>query len=673
MHFVFPTFLYAFIALSIPIIIHLFYFRKYKKVYFPDIRFLKKLQEQKSNINQLKQRLILLARLAAIFFLVLAFAQPFFGKKETGNASNTFSAVYIDNSPSTQLVKNGETILDIEKNQAKQVANALNPDDKIALITNDLYNSYQRWMTKQDFIDAVDKIKPSKQQKSLEEVFLKQNTLLESAGSNQKNRFIFSDFQTYIIDNLKIDTNFTTYLLPIQTKGENNVFVDTCWLGSPIVQLNTNNKLFVRFKNSGEKVVTNKPVTLKINEQVKSVKEINVAANSYSVDSFSFSIQKSGIQNIEVVFNDYPITYDDAFFASFEVKQNEHVLSVEDVESTNHIAAIFSTDNYFIYTKNDVLQIDYSKLASYDFIVLNQVKEISSGLINSLKIYIQNGGALFVIPAKDINLESYNALFNNLGIGSISAIKTQKAAVQKLNLNEKIYQGVFVQIPKNIDLPKIEKYYPINFNAQRMHYDIMSSTTNTPLLSKFILGNGIFYIQSTPLDNSFSDIGAKAVYAPIVYNMALMKNYASPLFYTIGKDNTISIPAVQNSHQEQVAITNQKQEFIPESRVLGNTIFLNIKQALESDGFYQIKQGKQTNLGNLAFNFDRKESELNFVTSKKLESRFDLPNFKILEQKNSNIFAQVKHIKDGTVLWKIFIVLALLCLLIEILLIRFLK
>ncbi|HNK90646.1 MAG TPA: BatA domain-containing protein, partial [Chitinophagales bacterium] len=99
MHFVFPTFLYALIALSIPIIIHLFYFRKYKKVYFPDIRFLKKLQEQKSNINQLKQRLILLARLAAIFFLVLAFAQPFFGKKETLNPANTYAAVYIDNSP----------------------------------------------------------------------------------------------------------------------------------------------------------------------------------------------------------------------------------------------------------------------------------------------------------------------------------------------------------------------------------------------------------------------------------------------------------------------------------------------------------------------------------------------------------------------------------------------
>lgn len=673
MHFVFPTFLYALIALSIPIIIHLFYFRKYKKVYFPDIRFLKKLQEQKSNINQLKQRLILLARLAAIFFLVLAFAQPFFGKKETLNPANTYAAVYIDNSPSTQLIKDGETILDIEKNQAKQVANALNPNDKIALITNDLYNSYQRWMNKQDFINAVDNIKSSKQQKNLEEVFLKQNALLESAGSNPKNRFIFSDFQTYIIENLKIDTNFTTYLLPIQTKGENNVFVDTCWLGSPFVQLNSNNKLFVRFKNSGEKTVSNKSVTLKINEQVKSVKDINIAANSYSLDSFTFSIQKSGVQNIEVVFNDYPITYDDAFYASFEVKQNEHILNVEDVESTKHISAIFSTDNYFIYTKNDVRQIDYSKLSSYDFIVLNQIKEISSGLINSLKIYIQNGGALFVIPAKDINLESYNTLFNNLGIGTLSAIKTQKSEVRKLNLNEKIYQGVFAQIPKNIDLPKIEKFYPLNVNAQTMHYDIMSSTTNTPLLSKFIVGNGIVYIQSTPLDISFSDIGTKAVYAPIVYNMAIIKNYAPSLFYTIGKDNLIKIPALQNNHQEQVSISNQTQEFIPESRMLGNVLSLNVKQNLERDGFYKIKIGNHTILGNIAFNFNRKESDLNFATIENLENRFDFPNFKILEQKNSNIFAQVKHIKDGTVLWKIFIVLALLCLLIEILLIRFLK
>ena len=106
------SFLNYYIIFTLCILYFRLYFRKYKKVYFPDIRFLKKLQEQKSNINQLKQRLILLARLAAIFFLVLAFAQPFFGKKETLNPANTYAAVYIDNSPSTQLIKDGETILD---------------------------------------------------------------------------------------------------------------------------------------------------------------------------------------------------------------------------------------------------------------------------------------------------------------------------------------------------------------------------------------------------------------------------------------------------------------------------------------------------------------------------------------------------------------------------------
>ncbi|MEP6647066.1 MAG: BatA domain-containing protein, partial [Saprospiraceae bacterium] len=34
MQFLYPSFLWALTALSIPIILHLFYFRRYKKVYF---------------------------------------------------------------------------------------------------------------------------------------------------------------------------------------------------------------------------------------------------------------------------------------------------------------------------------------------------------------------------------------------------------------------------------------------------------------------------------------------------------------------------------------------------------------------------------------------------------------------------------------------------------------
>ena len=77
MSFVYPAFLWALAALSIPIIIHLFNFRRYKTVYFPDISFLKEVKQETDSRSKIKHWLVLLMRLLAISFLVFAFAQPF--------------------------------------------------------------------------------------------------------------------------------------------------------------------------------------------------------------------------------------------------------------------------------------------------------------------------------------------------------------------------------------------------------------------------------------------------------------------------------------------------------------------------------------------------------------------------------------------------------------------
>jgi len=76
MQFLYPAFLWALTALSIPIILHLFYFRRYKKVYFSNLRFLREVKEETSARNRLRNLLILLARILAMAFIILAFAQP---------------------------------------------------------------------------------------------------------------------------------------------------------------------------------------------------------------------------------------------------------------------------------------------------------------------------------------------------------------------------------------------------------------------------------------------------------------------------------------------------------------------------------------------------------------------------------------------------------------------
>ena len=73
MQFLYPNILWALFTLTIPVIIHLFNFRRYKTVYFSNVAFLKNIRKETKSRSNLKNILILIARLLALAFLVLVF------------------------------------------------------------------------------------------------------------------------------------------------------------------------------------------------------------------------------------------------------------------------------------------------------------------------------------------------------------------------------------------------------------------------------------------------------------------------------------------------------------------------------------------------------------------------------------------------------------------------
>src|SRR6187431_3204710 len=114
MLFTYPAFLFALSALSIPIIVHLFNFRRFKKIYFTNVRFLKEIKQDTRNRSRLKHLLILASRILAVIFLVLAFAQPFIpakGSKAVAGAKRV--SVYIDNSFSMDAISSNGDLLEV--------------------------------------------------------------------------------------------------------------------------------------------------------------------------------------------------------------------------------------------------------------------------------------------------------------------------------------------------------------------------------------------------------------------------------------------------------------------------------------------------------------------------------------------------------------------------------
>ena len=101
MQFKHPEILYFLFLLVIPILVHLFQFRRFKKEYFTNVKLLKEIQIQTRKSKSIKKWLLLATRLLLLVALIIAFAQPFFTAKDPQNKENEL-IILLDNSFSMQ-------------------------------------------------------------------------------------------------------------------------------------------------------------------------------------------------------------------------------------------------------------------------------------------------------------------------------------------------------------------------------------------------------------------------------------------------------------------------------------------------------------------------------------------------------------------------------------------
>lgn len=202
MQFLYPAFLFGLLALAIPVIIHLFNFRRFKTVYFTNVRFLKNIQEETATKSRLKHILVLISRMLAITFLVLAFAQPFIPSEQSANkATKKAVSIYIDNSFSMEAVNNDEQLLNIAKRKAEEIVNGYTIDDQFQLLTNDMEAKHQRLVSKEEMLQMITQVQRTPEVRSLSEIVKRQRDILNrDKAQSQKNIYAISDFQKMQLD-----------------------------------------------------------------------------------------------------------------------------------------------------------------------------------------------------------------------------------------------------------------------------------------------------------------------------------------------------------------------------------------------------------------------------------------------------------------------------------------
>lgn len=185
MRFVHPEILWALTALAVPVLIHLFNFRRYKKIAFSNVSFLKEVQSETTRSSKIRHLLILICRLLVFTSIIFAFAQPFFptALSERMNGVRAVS-VYVDNSLSMQGIQDGISLLESSKQKASALINSFSNNDRFQIISNNFKGTDQRLLSKDEALQTIQSITLSPETKLLSAVFTRQRELLTKSAAD---------------------------------------------------------------------------------------------------------------------------------------------------------------------------------------------------------------------------------------------------------------------------------------------------------------------------------------------------------------------------------------------------------------------------------------------------------------------------------------------------------
>lgn len=677
MSFANPAALWGLLLLAVPLVVHLFSFRTLKRVYFSNLQFLKEVKEESRRKSQLKHLLLLFLRMLAIAAVVLAFAKPQWGNQKAVATAGGLShhAVFIDNSPSMSLEGSEGLLLEQAKAAARSIAAQARPDDRFQLITQELLPISQRWLSRDAFLDAVDGVQLSSRSHPLSLIYERQRALILNMSERRSTQvYLLSDFQKSVSDleAMGVDSSMQLFLLQLNANSVANLYVDSCWLTQPLLRKNVPAKLVYRIRNGGEQAASGIRVQLRINEIQKGLSNVDVPANGQLIDTIAFSPDAVGLQKAVLSLDDRVFAYDDAWYMQMQVQEALPLLLLHEPKQTPYVTALFAEDDFIRLSKQLLSRLDYNTLSTYKAVVLDGVEQPGSGLVNSLKLMVDEGASVIIIPSANKNQTPLNELLSAFGAGNLTDVVVQKQQVTALEIKDVLFEQTFSFLPEQLSLPAVNQYF--GYQAKPDDRVLMRMTNGAPLLVRRAVGQGNVLLFLAALAPEWTDFQQHALFVPTLYRAALLGSSSSQLAYRLGAASQLSLSAAGGVLNGLISLQNEQLNYLPEVRKQGNRLRLDLKSGELVPGHYQVHEdGKPVPNMGIALNGDAAESQLGSWSANDLSAMAERAGWEWFEVSKAELAGQFQISASDSALWKWLLLLVLVFLLLETLIIKFVR
>ncbi len=664
MSFLFPLFLLAGLALIIPVLIHLFNLRRYKRVAFPDTRFLRNIQLSTKKQSKIRNWRLLITRLLFLAALVLAFAQPYWGGSGQRGTGKHLTVIYIDNSYSMTVAEGQMSLLQQAKMKTRQLVAASDQQSRFLLLTNDRMSA-MRPLMKEEALKEIDLIQPVAKAVSLKQVLAS----VQAAQANEPGRewdvFFFSDLQQSSLmpaeTTLRSPAHTSFYFYPLQLPDAANLYVDTAFFLSPVIDSRQSNSLLVKVRKSGKGEAPAGNVQLSVNGQVRAVSAIALR-DSLWVDTLEVQMGDSGWQQLEIALVDHPLVFDDTFRLAARTVPQLSVLTVAEQGISPFLQAAFRTYEGFRSKVTPAAQIDKSEWPAYNLIVLQNIRAITPALKDAVAEALDRGQSILLFPGDISQTEPFNDALKAWGDITIERQDTSRQQVVTIQQAHPLLQDLFEKIPDNVQLPLTTRRYPISAALSASQQMLMGFRDGKPFLAQYNLGKGKLYLCAASLDDKTTNFPLSHFFVPILYKMTMQSGAGSIYALFAGDVQPIWLPAQGADRRSVWHIAATGFDAVPAQRAAGNGTEVFAGSAVFHAGFFKLYQQDVPDSIVLGINASRTESDLKLADPKLVNQA--LPGIHWIDER----YVNERGWHGGAnpfPLWKICVLVALACLAVE--------
>ena len=665
MAFLNPLVLMALAAAAIPLLIHLFNFRRARRIDYSSLHFLKELRRSTLQRVRVERWLLLLFRTLAVLCLIAAFARPILVGGAFRGDPKVSMAIVMDNSLSMGLRDARGTYLE----QARAYARTLAKDADELFVLTTAPGRAARGLAA---LDAIDAAAPDARASAATASIARAAAVLQEEGTHLSKEvyFIGDMHQSTLMDTAAqaVPAEVGVTLVPVGGRAHDNIAIEDVRVISRIVEVGEPVRIDAVIKSYLERPVENYVASLFLEGARVAQRSVRLGPGERRGVSFLATPAARGWLAGRVEVEDDAFAADNAHHFALYVPEIRRVLVVRGPLATTGFVTLALTPG------EDAVQVETiestalarTMLSDYDAVLLVGPRVLSSGEIATLARYVDDGGGLMLFPSEvptDINV-----LLEVLGGGRINGYAAADglpmSKVTSLDEEHPLFEGVFEDAAR-MEQPSVFRaaIYAPKGGAE---HTLLGLSSGRPFLQEIRKGRGLALVFAVSPDPSWSDLPVRGLFVPILHRAVhYLAAGESVQGHRLVAGQAASI-RLGNSEGRVHVVTPAGEEVTPEQRQLVGATVIEMTTAHRERGIYDVTVGGAL-VRRMAMNLDSRESDLTAApdAAEAVAEATGVPVGMLRMDDGTDVVQRLRQRRVGVELWRVLMVLALVFMVLE--------